>query len=312
VTSGIRVVKGHGTQNDFVLLPDPDARLTLTAELVSALCDRRAGLGGDGVIRVARSAAVPDGVEQSGQAEWFMDYRNADGSVAEMCGNGIRVMVAFLLREGLVSLADGEVLPVGSRAGVRRVRRDGDLLAVDLGRWRVSGETSGAGGHDVTVRLAGEAVALPGLGVDVGNPHVVVAVPDAGRLADLDLTVPPVIEPEPPHGANVEIVVPESAADGVGRLAMRVHERGVGETRSCGTGAAAAALATRAWAGAGAPDVWAVQVLGGLLRVSVPGAPLHGADAVELAGPATLVADGTLEPGWADAVAGVTDRPRAT
>ena len=300
--TGTRVLKGHGTENDFVLIPDPDARLDLTPRLVVALCDRRAGLGADGVIRVARSASLAEGADQARAAEWFMDYRNADGSVSEMCGNGIRVLVTFLLAEGLATLDDGAVLGVGSRAGVRRVRRDGgDLLATDLGPWRVGGSGHGDD-DDVSVRLAGEPVPLPGLAVQVGNPHVVVAVPDTGRLADLDLTAAPDLQPAPEHGANVEIVVPEPSHAGVGRIAMRVHERGVGETRSCGTGAAAAALATRAWAGEGAPDTWLVQMLGGQLRVDVSGDQRAG-QAVELAGPAELVADGILDPHWLAAAA---------
>jgi diaminopimelate epimerase len=293
VADGIRVVKGHGTANDFVLVPDPDARLDLTPELVAAICDRRTGVGADGLIRIARSAAIADGVAQSGEAEWFMDYRNADGSVSEICGNGIRVMLRFLLVESLVAPAGGEVLGIGSRSGVRRMHvdpRDPDLIAVDLGAWRVHP-------GEVTVRLAGEPVPLPGLAVDVGNPHVVVAVADAGRLADIDLTAAPELDPAPSGSANVEVVLPEHAAGGTGRIAMRVHERGVGETRSCGTGAAAAALATRAWAGEGAPDTWTVQVLGGRLRVAVRGERLAGVS-VELAGPAVLVADGMLDAAW--------------
>src|SRR3954470_21672596 len=133
--TALRVAKGHGTENDFVLVLDADGARDVTPELVAALCDRRAGLGGDGVIRVVRTAALG----LPGDAEWFMDYRNGDGSVAEMCGNGIRVFVAYLLREGLVTLADGDVLAVGTRAGTKHVRRDGDRLAADLGPWSVTG-----------------------------------------------------------------------------------------------------------------------------------------------------------------------------
>src|SRR4051812_8924857 len=101
---GLRYVKGHGTANDFVVLPDPDGDLDLTPGLVRALCDRRRGLGADGVLRVVRAdvargdlaAAATDDPE----ARWFMDYRNADGSVAEMCGNGIRVFARYLVEAG--------------------------------------------------------------------------------------------------------------------------------------------------------------------------------------------------------------------
>ena len=294
--SGIPYAKGHGTQNDFVLLPDPDGHLDLSAPRVVALCDRRAGIGGDGVIRVVRSGALPEGVELSGTAEWFMDYRNADGSAAEMCGNGMRLFVAYLLHAGLVTLADGESLDVGTRAGVKRVRREGELFAVDLGPWSVvGGERAAAAGTDATVRVAGDPVPLPGLSVETGNPHTVVALPDAERLAAADLTVAPAVEPRPAQGSNVELVVPlHDATATVGHLAMRVHERGVGETRSCGTGAVAAVLAARVWGGATSPDVWQVDVPGGRLRVTVPSSDLLAGAGVELAGPAVVVAEGRL------------------
>src|SRR3954454_12627280 len=112
----MRFVKGHGTENDFVIVPDPDGSLDLTPSLVAALCDRRAGIGADGVLRVVRSKAL--GRDDLG-AEWFMDYRNADGSIAEMCGNGTRVFARYLVDAGLVVPGD---LPVATRAGVRAVR----------------------------------------------------------------------------------------------------------------------------------------------------------------------------------------------
>jgi diaminopimelate epimerase len=297
VHSGLRFTKGHGTQNDFVLLPDPDARIDLAPRLVAALCDRRAGIGADGVIRVVRCAALPEGVAQAGEATWFMDYRNADGSVAEMCGNGIRVLAAYLLREGL---EEPGTLALGSRAGVVEVRLDGDLLAARLGTWRLDGgEAAVAGGGDVTVHLAGTRVALPGLRVDVGNPHVVLALPDRAQLAAADLGTPPVVEPAPPEGANVEVVNPVASAPDSGHLLMRVHERGVGETRSCGSGAIAAAIAARVWAGtADVPDLWWVDVPGGRLRVRLPSAASFEGDWAELAGPATLVADGVVPADW--------------
>jgi diaminopimelate epimerase len=279
--------KGHGTENDFVLVPDLDGTLDLTAEQVRRLADRHAGIGGDGVIRVVRTKACAEVSDQAAEAEWFMDYRNADGSPAEMCGNGVRVFVAYLLREGLVPDGMGE-LGVATRGGTKTVRWDGGQLAVDLGVWRmVEGQPALAAGGDATVSVAGLADQLPGLSFDLGNPHTVVLLPTEGELAQADLSRAPVVEPVPPHGTNVELVVPLAP----GHLTMRVHERGVGETRSCGTGAAAAALAARAWAlaGGGEPvDDWRVDVLGGTVRVRVLG------DHVELSGPAVLVADGTF------------------
>ncbi|MFP5334818.1 MAG: diaminopimelate epimerase [Actinomycetes bacterium] len=297
----MRFTKGHGTENDFVLVADPDGARHLDAATVARICDRYAGIGADGLIRVVRTAALgepaPAGTET---AEWFMDYRNADGSVAEMCGNGVRVFTAYLLREGLVpsdALAGG--LAVGSRGGVKRVTAAADgWIAVDMGQWRLTGgDRARSAGHDATVHVRGLDVARPALSLDLGNPHTVVALAHRDELAAADLTRAPAVEPVPVHGTNVELVVPldsEDAPDGpVGRLRMRVHERGVGETRSCGTGACAAALAARAWAGDGAPSRWLVDVPGGTVGVRV----LDGGR-VELSGPAVLVADGELDERW--------------
>jgi diaminopimelate epimerase len=305
--------KGHGTENDFVLLDDRDAVLDLTPALVRALADRRAGVGGDGVIRVVPTGAVPEGaalLAQEPAAVWFMDYRNADGSVAEMCGNGVRVFVAFLERLGLggaprrTPAAPAAALAIGTRAGVRYVHREPDgLYAVDMGPWRLTGgDPAAVAGFDAEVQVGGLDVRRPALSLDVGNPHTVLALADETELRAADLTRAPDVRPVPPRGTNVELVVPlgettSAAGDLVGRVRMRVHERGVGETRSCGTGACAAALAVRSWAGAGAPDRWLVDVPGGTLRVRVlPGAR------VELAGPAALVASGEIDLGALDPV----------
>lgn len=294
----LHVTKGHGTRNDFVLLDDAEGVLDLTPALVRALADRRSGVGGDGVIRLVRSVAAPDAAAALAQdpgATWFMDYRNADGSVAEMCGNGVRVVAAFAERLGVWD-GTGELV-LATRAGVRRVRRvpvedvpPGDAAQwyeADMGVWALPGgaEAVDAGG-DAEVAVAGLGVARPGLRVDVGNPHTVVALPDAGALADADLTGAPLVAPAPPHGTNVELVVPlGEGPDGAGRLSMRVHERGVGETESCGTGACAAAVAVHTWAGDGAPATWWVRVPGGTLRVRLDG------PRVFLAGPAELTYD---------------------
>jgi diaminopimelate epimerase len=280
----LHFTKGHGTENDFVLVPDLDASRDLTVEQVRLLADRRAGIGGDGVIRVVptQAAVEPHVRAQAANARWFMDYRNADGSAAEMCGNGTRVFAAYLRREGLETADEFEI---ATRAGLKLVRFEDGLIAVNLGDWRISDpDHARARGFDALVKVAGHEP-MPGLSLDLGNPHTVVALPDSADLAGLDLTVAPEINPHPPLGSNVEFVRPL----GDGHLSMRVHERGVGETRSCGTGAAAAALATRWWAGEQADaDVWRVDVPGGTLRVrALPG------QQVELAGPAVLVADGT-------------------
>lgn len=275
-------VKGHGTGNDFVLVADPDRALALGADDAAALCDRRTGIGADGLIVATRTAAMPDAERTlGGDTTWFMDYRNADGSAAEMCGNGIRVFAAFLERAGLESAAS---ISIGTRAGVKTVERDEAGYRADLGTWTI--------GAEPVVRALGLTVARPGLAVDVGNPHVVVALADAEELDALDLGAAPVVTPEPEHGANVEFVVPIAIEADEGHIRMRVHERGSGETRSCGTGAVAAALATRHWAG-GSPDRWRVDVPGGTLHVTVERGP--GADRAWLAGPATLVYTGVVD-----------------
>ncbi|MFC4945619.1 diaminopimelate epimerase [Pseudonocardia sp. GCM10023141] len=274
--------KGHGTENDFVVLPDPDGVLDLTPSRVAALCDRRRGLGADGVLRVVRWAALGAGPAPEPGIEWFMDYRNADGSIAEMCGNGVRVFGRYLAHAGLH--AGGE-LAIGTRAGVKGIRfaggdAAGGEVSVDMGPARV-GESS-------TASIDGSA--FPGIAVDVGNPHLA-CVTDVA-ISGLDLTRPPGHDPALfPHGVNVEFIAP--LGDGT-ETTMRVHERGVGETRSCGTGTVAAVVAALRQAGRATGTV-GVQVPGGRLRVTVDETTtwLHG--------PAVLVAHGELSRAWWDA-----------
>ncbi|MGR2753839.1 diaminopimelate epimerase [Agromyces arachidis] len=287
----LRFTKGHGTGNDFVLFSDPDGETDLTPTRIAAVCDRHFGVGADGLIRAVRSERLDDGaaaLAEDPQATWFMDYWNADGSPSEMCGNGIRVFVRYLIDQGLVDLGPDEWLAVGTRAGVRRVRALGNGgFEADLGLWRLDG-------GQPLVRAKNLPVARPGLGIDVGNPHVVVALADDDELDGLDLAYIPLIEPQPQAGANVEFVVPAEplVEGGRGRIRMRVHERGSGETLSCGTGAVASALAVRHWAGAGAPTEWVVQVPGGIVGVRM--AEQADGEHVLLSGPAELVFDGVL------------------
>ncbi|GAA1528896.1 diaminopimelate epimerase [Microbacterium ginsengiterrae] len=287
----VAFTKGHGTGNDFVIIADPDGEIELSAEQVAALCDRHFGIGADGVLRVVRSAALPEGaaaLAEEPAAEWFMDYRNADGSIAEMCGNGVRVFVHYLVRAGLATIEPGTTLPIGTRAGVRDVTSSANGYQVDLGRWRLSGD-------DPLAKARGLEVARPGLGIDVGNPHVVVALASEEELAGLELEYIPELDPTPAGGANVEFVVPGEplVRDGIGHVTMRVFERGVGETLSCGTGVAATALAVRHWAGAAAPDNWRVDVPGGTLGVRM--FPAEDGEHVALSGPAQLVYSGTVD-----------------
>ncbi|WGW14006.1 diaminopimelate epimerase [Saxibacter everestensis] len=291
----IRFTKGHGTGNDFILIEDPDGSVALTPDQVAALADRHFGIGADGVIRVVRSAALTDpmavAAAQDG-AEWFMDYSNADGSVAEMCGNGVRVFVHYLFENELVT--GTSVVRVGTRAGVKTVTRiqdpyhDGTAAwySAEMGNWSFPESTDR--GADALVRIDDLDVPRAGLSVDMGNPHTVVALATDDELDGLSLVAAPEVSPTPQHGTNVELIVPGESAGEEGSLRMRVHERGVGETQSCGTGSCAAALAARFWAGAGAPDRWRVEVPGGTVRVDVRG------QEVDLAGPAALVARGEV------------------
>jgi diaminopimelate epimerase len=278
MTGGIAFSKGHGTQNDFVVLPDPDAALDLTPARVAALCDRRRGLGADGVLRVVRWAKLagePGVGEPADGVEWFMDYRNADGSLAEMCGNGLRVFARYLHECGWATGG-----PVGTRNGVLDTAVGPDGVSVGLG-------TVGVG--PASVATSGDA-RFDGIALDVGNPHlacVTAADPDT-----LDLTRAPSFDPALfPNGVNVEFLTPlDGPADG-GHIRMRVHERGVGETRSCGTGTVAVAAAYLAATGRGTGTV-TVGVPGGAVEVSMT------ADDSTLTGPAVLVASGTVDPGF--------------
>ncbi|MFJ9409361.1 diaminopimelate epimerase [Streptomyces sp. NPDC101393] len=279
----IDFLKGHGTENDFVIVPDPEGRLELSETAVSRICDRRAGLGGDGLLRVVRCAADPEARAMADEAEWFMDYRNGDGSIAEMCGNGVRVFARYLLHAGLVEAGD---LAVATRAGIRRVHlaKTGDVT-VSMGRAELPEES-------VVVTLDGRS--WPARNVNMGNPHAVAFVEDlshAGELRDVPPFAPASVYPD---GVNIEFVVDR----GPRHVAMRVHERGSGETRSCGTGACAVAVATARRDGAdpavtGVPVTHTVDVLGGSLSITeLPDGT------VEMTGPAVIVAEGTFDPAW--------------
>ncbi|ULL10341.1 diaminopimelate epimerase [Mycobacterium liflandii] len=280
--------KGHGTQNDFVLLPDVAARLSLTAAQVAALCDRRRGLGADGILRVTTADAaaaagvlhrLPDGVSPG---DWYMDYRNADGSTAQMCGNGVRVFAHYLRASGLETRDE---FVVGSLAGPRPVtahhadQTHADVT-VDMGKANKLGP--------------GEAVVggrrLSGVAVDVGNPHLACLDPGLTpeQLAALDVGAPVSFDhAQFPEGVNVEVLTAPAA----GVVCMRVHERGVGETRSCGTGTVAAAVAALASAGQETGTL-TVRIPGGDVTVNIT-------DATSLLrGPSVLVASGEISEEW--------------
>jgi diaminopimelate epimerase len=275
----MRFAKAHGTGNDFVVLPDPDGELDLTPALIVALCDRRRGIGGDGVLRVIRTAKHPEAAAMAADAEWFMDYHNSDGSVAEMCGNGVRAYARYLVESGLA--ADGSDLRVATRAGVVDISVNGALITAALPMPVVGGDSSATLGQ----------VAYPGTAATVGNPNLVCPVADRAALAALDLTRRPELpEATFPTGANVEFVTPASAVEGAdAHVHMRVFERGAGETLSCGSGACAVAAVTLRQMGRD-QGVVAIDVPGGRLTVTItPNKCL-------LTGPAVVVATGNLDP----------------
>ena len=275
-------VKGHGTENDFVLLPDPDGGVhgELAPELVAALCDRRAGIGGDGILRVVRTAAYADpaAVATRGEAEWFMDYRNSDGSVSEMCGNGVRVFARYLAEHEGVDTS--RPLPIGTRAGIKRVTFEADgQVTVDMGEPTLLEETK--------IRVGERS--WPAANIGMGNPHAVAFVDsldDAGPL----LESPTYDRATYPEGVNVEFVVRRAER----HVAMRVHERGSGETRSCGTGACAVMVASALADGADRGTTYQVDVPGGRLRIT-----WNDDNHVLLTGPAVLVARGEVSKSFA-------------
>jgi diaminopimelate epimerase len=280
-------LKGHGTENDFVLLPDADGSVhgSLDPAFVAELCHRNRGLGADGVLRIIRTdalRALDSSIESS--AEWFMDYRNSDGSIGEMCGNGIRVFAKHLLEEGLVA-ADAPVT-VGTRAGDRTITSEpnGDF-SVRMGVPEIRSTTKvGANGHTWEAQ-----------DIRTGNPHAVALVDDLADAGPLTES-PEYDESVYPNGVNVEFIV----RPGLEHVAMRVHERGSGETRSCGTGACAAAAAAMLADGAaptstGVPATYRVDVPGGTLYVTWEARSDEGDGELVLHGPAVIVARGEIE-----------------
>ncbi|MFC9429075.1 diaminopimelate epimerase [Streptomyces sp. NPDC056987] len=296
-TAPIAFLKGHGTENDFVIVPDPENALDLSPRAVAALCDRRAGIGGDGLLHVVRSAAHPEARAMAGEAEWFMDYRNADGSVAEMCGNGVRVFARYLQRAGHVEAGD---LAVATRGGVKKAHlaKDGHGAEGGAGDITVHMGRAALPEEQATVTVGGRR--WPALNVNMGNPHAVAFVEDLAHAGDL-FTEPPVSPASVyPDGVNVEFVVDR----GPRHVALRVHERGSGETRSCGTGACAVAVAAARRDGAdpavtGEPVTYTVDLPGG--RLVITERPDGG---IEMTGPAVIVAEGHIDPVWLESAFG--------
>ena len=315
---GRTLTKAHGTGNDFILVPDFAGTLDLPAEAVASVCDRHFGIGADGLIRVARTASVPemaDVARDFPEAEWFMDYRNADGSIAQMCGNGLRVFVHYLRIQGVIDLKPGRSVTVATRGGVKAVSFDGAVYTIDMGEY---GLPRGDAGDDTRVAVPGVGE-RPALSVTMPNPHTVVLLDSAEELAAARLTEAPQYDPVPPEGTNLELVVAEpgdrvslggqvdfadqTSSGGQANRAdqgladqsvspshpalMRVLERGVGETLACGTGTCAAALAVLLSRGKREGEVQ-LRSPGGPLTVRIEGGRAF------LTGPAVLVAEFSL------------------
>jgi diaminopimelate epimerase len=250
--------KGHGTGNDFVIV---DADAPVTPELVAALCDRHRGIGADGVLRVLPST-TPD-------AAWFMDYWNSDGSISEMCGNGVRVFARYLVEAGLAD--EAAPIPIATRAGLRVAFPQGDGFRVGMGAPVILGESWARIGD----------LKYDGLGVSMGNPHLVCPV---SSVEPLFLWESPVFDTGfYPEGVNVEFF----EVLGPDQLRMRVYERGSGETLSCGTGTCAVVVAYLHGLGRSTGTV-TVDVPGGRLVVTID------EQTCWLAGPAVLVASGSV------------------
>jgi diaminopimelate epimerase len=255
---------GHGTENDFVLIFDPEDQLDISSQICKRICDRTTGIGSDGLIRITKKSG-----------KWFMDYRNSDGSIAEMCGNGIRVMARYLVDRGHQNAG---IFPISTRDGNKflSVPPSGDIT-VNMGQ--ISRIES-----DISVSANGHS--WPAHNIEIGNPHAVSFVDDLKEIGDL--TISPSVHPatEFPEGVNYEFVVIETN----GELSMRVHERGVGETKSCGTGTCAVALAATLKTGKKLPARWVINPPGGRLEVEIDA---HS-NAI-LTGPAVLLRDVDLD-----------------
>lgn len=254
---------GHGTHNDFVLLFDPENQIEISAEQVARICNRESGVGSDGFIRITKR-----------DSKWFMDYRNQDGSIAEMCGNGIRVMARYLVERG--HQPEG-IFAINTRAGMKYLAVPADAdISVNMGQ--VSEVYD-----EVTVSVDNHSWSATH--IDVGNPHAVAFVDDLASVGDLKSA--PEVDGDYPDGVNVEFVT--FLANG--ELAMRVHERGVGETQSCGTGTVAVALAATLHKKLKLPSRWIINPPGGRLIVDI-----DGHSNATLIGPAVLVRDVELDP----------------
>lgn len=282
--TALRIWKYHGTGNDFVMIEDLGEERPLSSAVVAALCDRHSGVGADGVIRVT------PGIEPG--TDFFMDYMNSDGSLAEMCGNGVRCLGKLVYEHGHTTASE---IAIGTRAGTKHLSldvSDGLVRRITVGMGAPAFERARipmAGPEDepfLTEPLEIEGRTVKASAVSMGNPHLVLFVEE--DLASLDVrTIGPRLEHDPrfPQRTNVEFVAVED-----GGLKVRVWERGSGETMACGTGACAALVAANE-AGL-VPKRAEVRFTGGTLVVERTG------QEVLLTGPAERVFEATIDQGW--------------
>ena len=257
----MRLTKHHGLGNDFLVLLDLDGLRPVGPDDARAVCDRHTGIGADGLIRVTAG---------SGGADVTMHLLNSDGSRAEMSGNGIRCLAQAVLQAGVAQPPEVRVMTdAGLRSVVVRDRTGPDthLLSVDMGAAKVGDDEPDWLGDDI----------IRAVRVDMGNPHLVLHVPDrqwGPDVAELGRQ----IDAATPGGLNVHLLSP---GDATGEIIISTWERGAGATLACGTGACAAAAAALVWDLAG-PRV-TVHMPGGSAEVEI-------GETVTLIGPATSIA----------------------
>lgn len=268
------LTKGHGAGNDFILVPDFEGTLTISPEDTVALCDRHRGIGADGLIRVVKTRHVPEVADMASEAEWMMDYRNADGSLAQMCGNGVRVFVHYLRIQGIIELAEGEWVNIATRGGIKKVRYEAPDYTVDMGPYAYESAEP-----DTQVRINDLGV-FPARSISMPNPHTVVLLPESIELDEVEFTGIK-YDPIPSEGTNLELVTREE------KPRMRVLERGVGETLACGTGTCAVALSLLLEKGTTEGSV-EILARGGKLKVDISQGRAF------LTGPAVLVGEFSL------------------
>ena len=254
MTRAQKITKGQAAGNGFLLFSDPDGAIDLTNAECAVLSAAFQDGGVDGVIRAVRSEQTLAGhafFETDPDAEWFMDHRNSDGSHAELCGNALRVFVAFLMAEGLVALTHGDRIAVGTRKGVKDVQVGSNgVFRVDLGRWKFNDGITDSKPTMFVVNGVSDAF-------------------DAVTVEPLD----PLVD------------------DGIGRLSVRVNDNATRSTHSWATTATTAALVTRHRLGPGAPHNWRIDLPDGSLGVQMfpteDGEHLSLSGTVELAHSAT-------------------------